>query len=346
MLNNHPNFKAKMKPRHFTIPVFIPMEACPFQCIYCDQDKISGHTSIPSAEEITKTIQTHLSTMSDRAEIEVGFFGGTFTGLTIEKQKYFLETVQPFIARNEVNSIRLSTRPDFIDEKILELLKSYNVETIELGAQSMDDEVLQKSGRGHKAAAIEAASEMIKDFGFRLGLQMMIGLPGDSADKSLYTAQKFVELGAKDVRIYPTLVIKGTPLEKLFRAGKFIPLSLDEAVDRTAAIFPLFENAGVNIIRTGLHPSDGLLDKTDLIAGPFHVSFKELVLTKLWNDQLKTIENTNNFSEITISIPLGQLNAAVGYGAKNKKMLLQKFRKVKFAINPTLRTQEYHVDYR
>jgi len=322
------------------------MEACPFQCIYCDQEKISGHTTIPLVYEIAETIQTHLLTMPEGAIIEVGFFGGTFTGLSINTQKHFLEIVQPFIHQQKVKSIRLSTRPDFINPEILEVLKSYHVETIELGAQSMDDEVLQKSGRGHKAAAIEAASVMIKDFGFRLGLQMMIGLPSDTKEKSLYTAQKFVELGVLDVRIYPTLIIKGTPLEKLYKSGKFVPLSLDDAVNQTAMIFPVFENAGVNIIRTGLHPSEGLLDNSDLIAGPFHVSFKELVLTKLWNDQLKAIESTNNFTEIFISIPTGQLNAAVGYGAKNKKMLLQKFGKVKFTIDPSLKNREFYVDYR
>ncbi len=322
------------------------MEACPFQCIYCDQEKISGHSTIPSTDEISETIQTHLSTMPDGADIEVGFFGGTFTGLGIETQKHFLDAVQPFIHQQRVKSIRLSTRPDFINPENLKVLKSFHVETIELGAQSMDDEVLRRSGRGHKARAVEVASKMIHDFGFRLGLQMMVGLPGDTAEKCLFTAKKFVELGAKDVRIYPTLIIKGTPLERFYRSGKFIPLSLDEAVNQTAMIFPVFENAGVNIIRTGLHPSEGLLDKTDLVAGPFHVSFKELVLTKLWNDQFKTIENTNNLNEIIISIPKGQLNAAVGYEAKNKKMLLRKFGKVKFVIDPTLQNRDFHVDYR
>lgn len=335
-----------MKPRHFTIPVFIPMEACPFQCIYCDQEKISGHTKIPTQAEITTLIQTHLSTMPDDAEIEVGFFGGTFTGLPIQTQMHFLKAVQPFIHQQKVKSIRLSTRPDFMNPEILKLLKNHHVETIELGAQSMDDEVLRKSGRGHKAVAIGEASQMIREFGFRLGLQMMVGLPGDTTEKSLFTASKFVEFGAVDVRIYPTLVIKGTPMEKLYRSGKFMPLSLDEAVDRTAAIFPIFENAGVNIIRTGLHPSDGLLDKSDLVAGPFHVSFKELVLTKLWNDQLKNIENPDGFKEITIHIPKKQLNAAVGYGAKNKKTLLKKFNKVKFIVDSSLQNRDFYVDYR
>jgi len=334
-----------MQKNHFTIPIFIPMKACPFRCIYCDQEKISGHIEIPSQKDVQKIIETYLQTIPKNSEVEVGFFGGTFTGLESAKQQKYLEAAQPFIDQQKVKTIRLSTRPDFINGQNLELLKKFHVETIELGAQSMDDVVLQKSGRGHKAQITVSAANLIKDFGFRLGLQMMIGLPGDTTEKSLKTAKKFVELRAKDVRIYPTLVIKGTPLEKLYLAGKFTTLSLEEAVESVANIFPVFENAGVNIIRTGLHPSDGLMDKSDLVAGPFHVSFKELVLTKLWNDILKTIPLKKE-SDLTVFIPAGQMNYAAGYKAINKKMLLKCFRRVRFLIDNELKNREFHVDYR
>lgn len=333
-----------MHGKHFTIPVFIPMEACPFLCIYCDQKKISGHVKMPETQEITGIIETHLSTIPSDSEIEVGFFGGTFTGLHPEIQKTYLDAVQPFISKGSIKSIRLSTRPDFISKEILEFLKSRHVETIELGAQSMDDEVLRKSGRGHKARIIEESSQMIRDYGFRLGLQMMIGLPGDTPEKSMFTAFKFAELGAKDVRIYPTLVIRGTPLERLYRNGKYSPLSLNEAVEQTAALFPVFEDAGVNIIRTGLHPSEGLLNKSDLIAGPFHVSFKELVLTRLWKEKLSQIEPSKK--EIQIFVSPKQRNAAIGYSGANKKMLLEKFHKVKFTVDQALKNREFYVDYR
>ncbi len=320
------------------------MEACPFQCIYCDQEKISGRAEIPTTEDIIKIIETHLETIPKTSEIQVGFFGGTFTGLKGEIQQMYLEVVQPFIRNGKIKSIRLSTRPDFISSENLDLLQRYHVETIELGAQSMDDEVLKKSGRGHKAEKTIEAAGLIRDKKFRLGLQMMIGLPGDTTEKSMTTAQKFVALGAHDVRIYPTLVIKGTPLEKLFHSGKFSPLMLEDAVDRTAAIIPVFENAGVNVIRVGLHPSEGLMDKSDLIAGPFHVSFKELVLTKLWHDQLKNITKTQH-QDLTVFIPPGELNYAIGYGASNKKNLLEKFRRVRFKIDSQLTNRNYHVDY-
>ena len=320
------------------------MVACPFRCIYCDQEKISGHPKLPDKKEITKIIQTYLSTIPPDAEVQVGFFGGTFTGLDPTIQKMNLDAVQPFIYEGRIKSIRLSTRPDFISIEILELLKSCNVETIELGAQSMDDEVLRKSGRGHKARVTEATSQMIREFGFRLGLQMMIGLPGDTPEKSVLPARRFVELGAKDVRIYPTLVIRGTPLEKLYHAGKYQPLSLDEAVERTAALFPVFEDAGINIIRTGLHPSEGLLNKNEHVAGPFHVSFKELVLTRLWQKQLSEIETSDK--KIKVFVPPKQMNAAIGYSGKNKKMLLKKFESVKFYSDASLKNREFYVDHR
>lgn len=335
-----------MSARHFTIPVFIPMEACPFQCIYCDQEKISGHHQPPDKTAIIQTINAHLSTIPNGSTIQVGFFGGTFTGLPIEIQEHYLRIIKPFIQNDRIKSIRLSTRPDFISDEILSLLKYHHVETIELGAQSLDDEVLRRSGRGHKAEVTRKAAGMIKDWGFRLGLQMMIGLPGDTPQKSLFTANEFVKLAADDVRIYPTLVIKSTPLEKLFLNGKFVPLSLNEAVNQTAAIVPVFEEAGVNIIRIGLHPSEGLMDKTDLVAGPFHVSFRELVMTEIWNGKLQTIQNPENFRELILKVAPGQLNFAVGHGGKNKAMLLQKFAKVRFCADQNLKNRNWHADYR
>ncbi len=335
-----------MSMRHFTIPIFIPMEACPFRCIYCDQEKISGHAQVPDAAEIKESIEKHLATMPKSAEIEVGFFGGTFTGLPQEKQVALLETVQPFIQRGQVKSIRLSTRPDFIDDKILQVLKAHHVGTIELGAQSMDDEVLRQSGRGHKAVVTVAAAKMIKASGFRLGLQMMIGLPGDSAEKNRATAEAFVAMGAEDVRIYPCLIIKGTPLEKRYLDGKYQPLSLAEAVQITAQLFPIFEDAGIRIIRTGLHPSEGFLNGDELVAGPFHVSFKELVVTQLWNEILKQITVNKNAEEITVSVAPGQTNAAIGYGAVNKKMLAANYKKVRFRQDASLQKREFYVDYR
>lgn len=317
--------------KHYNIPIFIPELACPFQCAFCNQEKISGHNLIPDDAEIIETIETHLNSFKEKNRfVEVAYFGGSFTGIPFEQQEHFLGLVQPFIKNGSVQSIRLSTRPDYIDSKILTMLKKHNVGTIELGAQSLDDGVLQKSHRGHNAQQVEEASKLIHEFGFKLGLQMMIGLPGDSLEKSLATAKNIIELGADNTRIYPALVIKGTAMHQWFEKGKYTPLSLEEAVNWTKQILPIFEDAGVNIIRVGLHPSEGLLTGEELIAGPFHISFRELVLTEIWSDKLKPLLKTHQGKSLKITVPFGSLNHAIGYKAKNKKMLLEKFDRVDF----------------
>jgi histone acetyltransferase (RNA polymerase elongator complex component) len=334
------------KIRHFTIPVFIPMEACPFQCIFCDQDRISGRTSIPSEGDVTTILQQYLSTIPKKnTEIEVGFFGGTFTGLSPERQKAYFESVLPFINNGRINGIRLSTRPDFISEEILGLLKKYPVKTIELGAQSMDDEVLKKSGRGHTSGDTENASRLILESEFKLGLQMMVGLPGDTEEKSVHTAKRIVELGASETRIYPVIVIKGTHLEKLFNEGKYIPLELEEAIRITKNVMAVFEDANVKIIRIGLHPSEGLLNRDDYIAGPFHPSFRELVMTSAWTDRFHELLNGKKGDNLEIRVNPTDLNAAIGYSGKNRKLLEKLFPSVKFIADPEIKEKTFHADH-
>ena len=229
-----------MQKKYFTIPIFIPQLACPFQCIYCNQRSISGTLTEPTEQEILKIIELHLSTIPLlNSHIEVGIFGGSFTCLPENDQEKYLKIIQPFFESGVIQGIRLSTRPDYITENILNALKKYNVTTIELGAQSLDDEVLKLSGRGHKAKDIINASKLIKQNGFSLGLQMMLGLPGDTLEKSTRTAKAIVSLKADNTRIYPTLVIKNTVLEKLYRENNYTPLSLMEAVEWTKEVYKI-----------------------------------------------------------------------------------------------------------
>jgi len=333
-----------MKPKHYTIPIFIPELACPFQCVFCNQQKITGIQLIPDDEEIRNTIKAHLSSFKEKKRrVEIGFFGGSFTGVPFEQQKHYLEIVQPFLQSGEVAAIRVSTRPDYIGEKELALLKNYGVQSIELGAQSFDDEVLKQSFRGHTARQTEVAAQAILVEGFQLGLQMMIGLPGDSLPKALKTAKRIIELGAHTTRIYPAVVIKDTAMHQWCEQGKYKPLSLEIAIEWTRQILPLFEKASVKVLRVGLHPSEGLLNGDELVAGPFHPSFKELVLTEIWGGLLKPILKAENTESILIRVPPGQINAAIGHQAKNKKMLLTKFRKVKFEEDGKLRKREFDV---
>ncbi len=229
-----------MRVRHFTIPVFIPEAACPNQCVFCNQHRIAGAACAPSIDEVIAKVDEHLLTIPVGSEVEIGFFGGNFTGIPVDEQKAYLASVQNHIVSGRVTGIRISTRPDYISRDILHMLKQYHVTTIELGAQSLDEEVLKLAGRGHSVTQVHEASKMIRENGFSLGLQMMIGLPGDSAEKSIFTAQEIIRLGAECSRIYPTLVIKDTELEQLFIKGKYTPLSLGEAISRVADIVPLF----------------------------------------------------------------------------------------------------------
>ncbi len=328
--------------KHFNIPVFIPQLACPFQCIYCDQQKISGKHSIPLVDDVCQIIDSHLVTLpKENAIIEVAFFGGNFTGLPLEMQENFLKQVQPYIQNGQVQSIRLSTRPDYINEAILSLLKKYCVETIELGVQSLDDEVLMNVQRGYTAEDVIRTSALIKNKGFRLGLQMMIGLPGDTLNRSIDTAKQFISLGVDDVRIYPTLVIKETELEDLYNQKKYTPLPLETAVDWCKQLYLIFEKAGINILRLGLHPSEELVNGASLIAGPFHVSIRELVMTAIWNDLFEKIESDVN-KQLTVFVPSKEYNYSVGYHASNKKLLMTKCKSVTFKMDEQLNDRNYY----
>lgn len=333
--------------KHYNIPIFIPELACHYKCIYCNQRKISGMMEIPSSGDIINTIDRYLTTIDYNAnDVEIGFFGGSFTGLSFDKQKELLVLTKPYIDNQKVQSIRLSTRPDYINEKNLELLLKYNVKTIELGAQSMDDEVLKYSGRGHTAESVRQASKLIKAFGFNLGLQMMIGLPIDTHQKTIATAKEIINLGADNTRIYPTLVIKNTPLEDLYNKGEYKPLDMGEAVSNVKDLVLLFEAANVNIVRIGLHPSEGLLNGNDLIAGPFHPSFKELVMTEVWKDMFKELYNVNNTDKsLTVFVPAKAFNYAIGYFGSNRKQLQKYYKKVNFKIDELLKGSKFYVDY-
>jgi len=325
-----------LNPKHFTIPLFIPMLGCPFDCIFCNQRNITGQQNELSDEEIRMKIEKHLETIPNKnRQVEIAFFGGSFTGLPLEKQKHYLQLVQPWIESGIVTGIRISTRPDYINHDVLLILKAFGVSTIELGVQSMDDEVLLKSGRGHTAEDVRQAAAMIRNGGFSLGLQMMIGLPGDTLEKSLKTAQEIIKLGADASRIYPTVVIRNTTLEKLYLKEKFEPLFLEEAVEWCSRIVPLFEYAGVKILRLGLHPSEGILHGNDMIAGPFHVAFGEMVYSKIWFNILNELESDPN-ANITIFVNPTQLNHAIGHKGMNRKMLEGRFGKIKFDADEKL----------
>jgi histone acetyltransferase (RNA polymerase elongator complex component) len=335
-----------LERKHFTIPLFFPQLACPFQCVFCNQEKITSRGHIPDEREVKETIENHLATFPEGDKyLEVGFFGGTFTGMPLQEQEKVLKITLPYREKGIIKGIRLSTRPDYISVEALNLLKKYGVTTIELGAQSMDDEVLTCSARGHTAEDTEVASRMILDHGFRLGLQMMIGLPGDKKDKDIYTARRIIELGALETRIYPTLIVKGTKLEEWYEKGEYQPLTLEEAVNRLKEILPLFEEAGVEVTRVGLLSSRGFL-KEDFLAGPYHPSIRELAMTEVWWDRLKDLADLPKGYFLMIIVNPSQYNVAIGYHGKNRKKLMKTFSTVVFATDESLKENQYYADHR
>jgi histone acetyltransferase (RNA polymerase elongator complex component) len=330
-----------MSLKHIVIPIFIPHKGCPFDCIYCNQKKISGQIDEVTEKGMREIIDSHLESIQNGAYIEIGFYGGSFTGIERERQIHYLEIANEYIKRNLVKKIRLSTRPDYISKEILDYLKYYNVGTIELGVQSLDEEVLSKTYRGHNVDDVIKSSNLIKDYGFSLGIQTMIGLPGDNFSKAIETAKKVIGLKPEIVRIYPTLVIKETYLLVLYRNGKYIPLSLDEAVSLSAQLLEVYELNNINVIRIGLQPTENINAGMDIVAGPFHPAFRQLVESKLVLNKIEKYISNNSLSNagnILVYTSSKNVSNVVGQHRENLNFLKSKynFRIVKVITDDSL----------
>ncbi|MBR3919150.1 MAG: radical SAM protein [Clostridia bacterium] len=324
------------------IPIFVPHAGCPHDCCFCDQKKISGHKEPPSVEEIKKTVDSYLDIIKNYSVVQIAFFGGSFTAIPREMQEMFLQAVNPYIREGLVDSLRLSTRPDYIDGETLSMLKSYSVKTIELGAQSMDDDVLIASGRGHTSTDTARAAELIRAYGFELGLQTMTGLPGASYESDLYTADRIIDLNPQLVRIYPTVVIRDTFLHKMYEKGTYNPPSLDKTIDLCAELMIKYENKKVKVIRMGLQSSDGISVGEDVVAGPYHPAFGQLVksriaydkLAKMAEDNLANGKDDSESRVFTASVPYKELSDYIGQKNVNVIRLKEQFGYEKVIIKP------------
>jgi histone acetyltransferase (RNA polymerase elongator complex component) len=272
---------------HYIIPIFVSHQGCPYNCVFCNQNSITGSEEMIDGNYVHETIKDYLDTINRKDSIvELSFFGGTFTAIDIEKQRELLSVAKYYKDLRKVDLIRLSTRPDYIDIEILDHLKHYSVDIIELGVQSMDNEVLLKSGRGHTSKDVINASRLIKEYGFIMGHQVMLGLPGDTPEKDIETVRALVPLKPDLFRIYPALVIKDTPMERLYRLEKYIPYTLEKAVKVTKEIYSILIYNKINIIRVGLQATDNINIGKDVVAGPFHPAFRELVEGSLICDMI------------------------------------------------------------
>jgi histone acetyltransferase (RNA polymerase elongator complex component) len=269
------------------IPVFIPHEGCPHCCVFCNQRRISGFTEKPvSAADVRATIETWLAReQSNQRRVQVAFYGGSFTGLPGQRQQELLAAVAPFVEQHRVQAIRLSTRPDYIDADRVDFLQARSVSIVELGVQSMDDGVLVESGRGHTAADVERAVAVLRDAGMETGLQLMLGLPGETRRIMMDTVQRIIELQPDFVRIYPVLVVQNSALADKYLQGNYQPLSLDKAVIMSSWMKKKFDRAGIRVVRMGLQAGPDL--EKSLIAGPWHPAFGELVKSRIMLQQTR-----------------------------------------------------------
>ncbi|TJX16191.1 radical SAM protein [Tissierella creatinini] len=268
--------------KHYIIPIFVPHFGCQNDCVFCNQKKITGLSTNVKVEDVESIILTYLNYFAEGGFIEVAFYGGSFTAIDINVQKELLKVPFEYKKKGIINEIRLSTRPDAINKEILNNLRLCGVDTIELGVQSLDEDVLKASDRGHLASIVYQACELIKQFGFNLGLQMMLGLPEDSIEKSLKTCLEFIKLKPYCVRIYPTLVIRDTHLERLYINKSYIPLDLDSAVEQSSLLLMLFYLNYINVIRIGLQPTEDIQLGREVVAGPFHPAFRQLVESNIY----------------------------------------------------------------
>lgn len=314
--------------RHINIPIFIPHMGCPNMCVFCNQRSISGRMSF-DISRVKNEIEEALSTTGRDDEIEIAFFGGSFTGIDRELMISLLSLAQNYIDDGRVSSIRLSTRPDYIDNEILDILSSYSVKTIELGLQSMDDEVLQKSKRGHTSQCAENACKMIKKRGFSLIGQMMIGLPNSTVEKEVYTAKRICMMGADGARIYPTVVFYETELCSMMQSGVYSPLSNEEAVERTKEALKIFVENGVPCIRVGLQSGENLSDTSLVAGGANHSAIGEMSMSALYLDKICEYIDANAPEKmpekIVIYCPMGEISKIVGQKRKNMQKIYQKY---------------------
>jgi Histone acetyltransferase len=299
--------------KHSNIAIFIPHNGCPHRCAFCNQRTISGAVSQPKAEDVRKAVNTALSSPHFYgANAEIAFFGGSFTAIDRDYMIELLEAAHKFIRSGQVAGIRVSTRPDAIDDEVLKILKQYGVTSIELGAQSMRDEVLEMNRRGHTAQDVVDASLLIRQYGFSLGLQMMTGLYGDDNVGARYTARQLAALRPDTVRIYPTVVLEGTELAEKMRSGEYLPQGYEAAAPLCAQLLRFFENKRIKVIKLGLHASDGV--EGNMVGGAYHPAFRELCEGILYYQLIKRmlLDNYPDGGNFVVYVPKADISKASG----------------------------------
>ena len=336
--------------KQYIIPIFVPHLGCPNECTFCNQKKISGQLKNVTEKDVRETIEYYLENFKDKDVYkEVAFFGGSFTAIEENLQERLLSTAYEYIKEKKVDGIRVSTRPDCIDKKVLKRLKKYKVKTIELGVQSTNDYILKKCKRGHNFADVKKASRLIRWKGFTLGHQMMVGLPESTKLDELNTAKDLAKLKPKKARNYPVLVIRGTELEKEYKEGKYEPLTVEQAVERCKELCYFFGKKNIKVIRIGLQSTDTICDPklkgSEVVAGPYHETFRQLVESAMYYDMV--VEKIKKFNtkvkEVEIRVHPQTVNNVVGYKRQNIEKL-KEFYDVDVVIKQDLKCSVEKID--
>ena len=306
--------------KHANISIFVPHNGCPNNCSFCNQKTISGQSKSAETHDVFDAVNVALSHNCNPKNTEIAFFGGSFTAIEREQMVSLLTAAKCLLDRYGFSGIRVSTRPDFIDGEVLSILRDYGVTSIELGAQSMCDDVLSLNRRGHTAEDIRRASELIKNYGFSLGLQMMTGLYGSDFEKDYFTAREIIKLRPETVRIYPTVVLKNTYLAELFEKGEYLPPNAEETAPFAARLLAEFEKKGIKVIKLGLHSSETV--EGDMIAGAYHPAFRELcegyIFRNIIEEKLKSKDKGKAY---TVFVSKKSLSKAKGLNKRNEKAL-------------------------
>ncbi len=320
--------------KQITIPFFIPHAGCPHQCYFCNQNHITAESIRITKEEISKRTKQYLFLKNNNINhVEIAFFGGSFTGLDDDYQRELLGEALNFKNQKDVDAIRVSTRPDYITDEKIQLLKEYNVDTVELGVQSFFDDVLTASNRGHTSDDVYKAVDLLKKKGFSIVLQLMTGLPEDTFEKSIISMEKAVSLKPDGVRIYPVVVMKNTYLNTMFENKLYEPLNMEQAIDICSKMMIICNREKIPVIKTGLHPFEqNNLDT--IVAGPYHTTFGFFVKSRVKRHELQLLMKNNcddNWKDIIMKIPNKEKEEFIGYKRENI-IYLENLFKVKIEI--------------
>jgi histone acetyltransferase (RNA polymerase elongator complex component) len=315
--------------KNFIIPIFVVYKGCPNRCIYCNERITAGnHPERISEDLFHETVSSHLGKAGVRGDaIQIAFYGGNFTGIEKNYQEELLELAERYVKKGLVNSIRISTRPDYIDRERIDLLKRHSVKTVEIGAQSMNDEVLYRSKRGHTASDVRRALMLLKENGFETGVHLMAGLPGDTRDGFYHSVEEIIKLRPHTVRVHPTIVFKDTPLAKAYMKGEYRPLTMDEAIEFCKYSLLRFKEEGINLIRLGLQHTPEMEASENIVAGPYHPAFRSLVEGNIFLEMAMHLfgQTGKEMKEVTISLAPKDVSSFRGMRNGNIKTLKERF---------------------